>query len=166
MNENPPKPPPNPSGGDVMACPYCRQPIAIAGMPPGTSFACPSCRQPVQAGASYGSAGSPYGPMGGVAYDPRMMEYQAFVSKKVAAGVCGILLGGLGVHKFVLGFTQAGVIMLVVNLLCIILTPCLFVPVLGSMAIQVIGLVEGILYLTKSDEEFYNTYAVQRRDWF
>src|SRR5438445_172141 len=37
--------------------------------------------------------------------------------KKVAAGFCGIVLGGLGVHKFVLGYTREGLIMLLVTLL-------------------------------------------------
>ncbi|NNC62181.1 MAG: hypothetical protein HKO11_07575, partial [Eudoraea sp.] len=29
-----------------------------------------------------------------------------------------------------------------------------------------IGLIEGIIYLTKSDEEFYNTYQVGKKPWF
>ncbi|MEX0716039.1 MAG: hypothetical protein WD066_05605 [Planctomycetaceae bacterium] len=29
-----------------------------------------------------------------------------------------------------------------------------------------IGLVEGIIYLTKSDEEFYQTYIVGKKEWF
>lgn len=29
-----------------------------------------------------------------------------------------------------------------------------------------IGLIEGILYLTKSDEEFYRTYIAGQRPWF
>src|SRR6476659_9329246 len=33
-------------------------------------------------------------------------------SKKVPAGICGILLGALGIHKFVLGYTKEGLIML------------------------------------------------------
>ena len=64
-------------------------------------------------------------------------------SDKVAAGVCGILLGGFGVHKFILGYTGAGVIMLLISLLS-----C------GSLyfVMHIIGLVEGIVYLTKSDD--------------
>ena len=31
---------------------------------------------------------------------------------------------------------------------------------------SVIGLIEGIMYLTKSDEEFYNTYQVGKKGWF
>jgi hypothetical protein len=30
----------------------------------------------------------------------------------------------------------------------------------------VIGLIEGIIYLTKSDPEFYWTYVVGRKEWF
>ena len=33
-------------------------------------------------------------------------------SKKVAAGILGILVGALGIHKFVLGYQLAGIIML------------------------------------------------------
>jgi hypothetical protein len=29
-----------------------------------------------------------------------------------------------------------------------------------------IGLIEGIMYLMKSDEEFYQLYAVQKKEWF
>jgi len=30
----------------------------------------------------------------------------------------------------------------------------------------VIPFIEGIIYLTKSDEEFYNTYQVGKKAWF
>ena len=30
----------------------------------------------------------------------------------------------------------------------------------------IIGLVEGIIYLTKSDEEFFKLYAIQKKQWF
>ncbi|HEX6961336.1 MAG TPA: TM2 domain-containing protein [Lacipirellula sp.] len=76
---------------------------------------------------------------------------------KLMAGICGILLGAFGVHKFVLGYTTAGIIMLAITVLtCGI----------GAMATGLIGLVEGIIYLTKSDEEFYETYVLERKDWF
>ncbi len=73
-------------------------------------------------------------------------------NKKVLAGVLAILLGGLGVHKFILGYTKEGIIQLILGFAC------------GIGA--VIGLIEGIIYLTKSDEEFYNTYQVGRKGWF
>ena len=37
-------------------------------------------------------------------------------NKKLAAGLLGIFLGSFGVHKFVLGYNKAGIIMLVVSL--------------------------------------------------
>ncbi|MEZ0180615.1 MULTISPECIES: TM2 domain-containing protein [Flavobacterium] len=73
-------------------------------------------------------------------------------NKKVVAGVLAILLGGLGVHKFYLGYTKEGIIQLILGLLC------------GIGAI--IGLIEGIIYLTKTDEEFYQTYQVGQKTWF
>jgi TM2 domain-containing membrane protein YozV len=85
--------------------------------------------------------------------------------KKIAAGICGILLGGLGVHKFILGYTMEGGIMLGAWLAGIVLS-CLFFPILASIAMGVIGLIEGIIYLTKSDEEFVNTYVNNKRGWF
>ncbi|MEO1131881.1 MAG: TM2 domain-containing protein [Cyanobacteria bacterium J06639_1] len=76
---------------------------------------------------------------------------------KIAAGICGILLGAIGVHKFILGYTKEGVIMLIVSLLsCGIAS-----PVMG-----IIGLIEGIIYLTKSDEEFVATYVAAKKGWF
>ncbi|HIK25294.1 MAG TPA: TM2 domain-containing protein [Thermosynechococcus sp. M46_R2017_013] len=77
--------------------------------------------------------------------------------KKVAAGICGILLGALGIHKFVLGYNTEGLIMLLASLL----TCGLFAPITG-----LIGLIEGITYLTKSDEEFYRTYIAAKKSWF
>ena len=73
--------------------------------------------------------------------------------KKFAAGVLGILLGGFGVHKFYLGYTKAGVIQLIATF------------VTCGIA-SVIGLVEGIIYLTKSDEEFDRTYVQGKKEWF
>lgn len=82
---------------------------------------------------------------------------ESFAGKRIAAGVCGILIGAFGIHKFVLGKSQAGLIMLLVTLLtCGI----------GGAVVGTIGLVEGIIYLTKNDQDFYQTYYVQGKDWF
>jgi TM2 domain-containing membrane protein YozV len=78
-------------------------------------------------------------------------------SKKIPAGVCGIVVGALGIHKFILGYTGAGLIMLLVS----VLTCGLAAPVFG-----LIGLIEGILYLSKSDEDFVRTYVDGRKEWF
>lgn len=87
--------------------------------------------------------------------------YQAQASQKVPAGICGILLGGIGVHKFILGYPLEGCIMLAISVIGGILT-CGVV----SMIMHIIGLVEGIVYLSKTDADFVNTYVVQRRGWF
>ncbi|MDE0858548.1 MAG: TM2 domain-containing protein [Akkermansiaceae bacterium] len=76
--------------------------------------------------------------------------------KKVLAGILSIFLGGWGIHKFVLGYTKEGIIMLIIGLLT-----CWIFPVMC-----VIGIIEGIIYLTKSDEEFVATYVKGRRGWF
>ena len=73
--------------------------------------------------------------------------------KKVLAGILGIVLGGFGVHRFVLGDTKGGVIRIVISL------------VTCGMG-GIIGLVEGIIYLTKSDEEFVRTYIQGKKEWF
>jgi TM2 domain-containing membrane protein YozV len=81
--------------------------------------------------------------------------------KKMVAGILGILLGGLGVHKFYLGYNTEGIIMLAVCIVGGLLTCGL-----GSAAVGVIGLIEGIIYLTKSDEEFVRTYIQNKKAWF
>ena len=84
---------------------------------------------------------------------PSTIDWQAAgANKKIAAGLCGILLGGFGVHKFILGYTNAGIIQLVLGIFCGI----------GG----IIGIIEGIIYLTKSDEEFVRTYIYGRKEWF
>jgi len=78
-------------------------------------------------------------------------------ANKIPAGICGILLGSLGIHKFILGYTGAGLIMLLITVLtCGI----------GGCVTHVIGLIEGIIYLCKPDEEFVRVYVDGRREWF
>lgn len=105
-------------------------------------------------------------------YTPQQsMQYQqaggaadwqaAGANKKMAAGICGILLGGFGVHKFILGYNTEGAIMLAVWVVGMFLTCGI-----ASLAIGVVGLVEGVMYLTKSDEEFVRTYVQNKKAWF
>jgi TM2 domain-containing membrane protein YozV len=76
----------------------------------------------------------------------------------MVAGLLAILIGSLGIHKYYLGMSGAGTIMLLVSVLgCV---------VGGSMVMGVIALIEGIIYLTKSDEEFHQTYVVDQKQWF
>ncbi|TLN04709.1 NINE protein, partial [bacterium] len=78
---------------------------------------------------------------------------------KVVAGILGILLGGLGIHKFYLGYNKEGIIMLAVSLL-------LSWTGIAPAAVGLIGLIEGIIYLTKTDQDFYTTYVAGQKPWF
>jgi TM2 domain-containing membrane protein YozV len=82
-------------------------------------------------------------------------------NKKLAAGLLGIFLGAFGIHKFLLGYTTPGIIMLVVTLVGGVLTCGVASGVMG-----VIGLIEGIIYLTKTPEEFKATYVDGKKEWF
>ena len=82
---------------------------------------------------------------------------EASSNKKLPAGLCGIFLGSLGVHKFILGYTKEGLIMLLFTVLTL---------GFGSIVTGVIGLIEGIVYLTKSDAEFARVYVANKRGWF
>jgi len=130
---------------------------------------CPNCRSQNNApGGRCSSCGTiiqinpmPMQPYGGYAPKPPGAD------KRVAAGICGILLGGFGVHKFMLGYQNEGIIMLSAYLIGLVITfiTCgigVFIP----MAVGIVGLVEGIIYLTKTDEDFVNTYVVNKKPWF
>jgi TM2 domain-containing membrane protein YozV len=107
------------------------------------------------------------GPSAPPTMSPPRLDLAARASNKIAAGVCGLLLGGLGVHKFILGYTNAGLIMLAVTLGGFLLgfATC-GVTFLACSAMSIVGLVEGIIYLTKTDEEFVRVYVDGRKEWF
>ncbi len=85
-----------------------------------------------------------------------MQDRQPDASQKIAAGICAILLGSLGIHKFILGYTTEGIIMLLVSLLtCGV----------GAVVMWAISIAEGIIYLTKTDQDFIDTYVVNKKGW-
>lgn len=112
---------------------------------------CTNCQAPL----------TPVGGGGGGGYQPvqpmppgAMTDWKALGGdKKVVAGILGILVGGLGIHKFILGYTNEGIIQIVIS-------------VFTCGAGGIIGIVEGIIYLTKSDEDFVRTYIQGKRGWF
>ena len=131
--------------------------LVRAGIAGGASPSAPPLPPP-PGGAPYPAVPvTPYASPGGDYVPP----YSAHDSKRITAGVLAILLGSLGIHKFVLGYNTAGIIMLVVTLVVGTIT-CGF----GWGVMGIIGLIEGIIYLTKSDAEFYHTYVAQKREWF
>ena len=154
---------PPPSLDMQVACPHCDGMVPIHRAQAGAEVGCPKCKGRFQvplpkARLDNGGASETYVTVA----DP----FDLFVGKKIAAGVCGIVLGGLGVHKFMLGRTLAGTIMLVLWLIGVVVGSCLIVPIFLSLAMGVIGMVEGIIYLTKSDKDFYRIYAIEKKDWF
>jgi TM2 domain-containing membrane protein YozV len=81
-------------------------------------------------------------------------------STKVAAALLAFFFGAFGVHKFYLGYNRQGVIMLLTFLFGFILLG------LPSIAIGIIAFIEFILYITKSDADFDQTYVIGQRPWF
>lgn len=80
---------------------------------------------------------------------------------KTTAGLLAILLGAFGVHKFYLGDTTAGAITLAISLGAGLVTCGA-----ATFVMSVIGVIEGIIYFSKSDEEFQQTYVQARKSWF
>lgn len=74
----------------------------------------------------------------------------------VVAGVLALAFGSLGVHKFYLGYIGEGFIMLFVTVATL---------GAGAFVMEMIGIIEGIIYLTRSDRDFYLTYEVNKKGW-
>ena len=99
---------------------------------------------------------------------------------KTTAGVLAILLGGLGVHKFYLGYTGIGLLHITFWFLTFFIS-CTLGCVIGIFTFGIGGIfailviwaiywalpvIEGIIYLTKSDEEFHRIYVDNSRVFF
>ena len=82
-------------------------------------------------------------------------------NKKLAAGLLAIFLGSFGIHKFVLGYNKPAVIMLLVGLAGGVVTCGV-----ATAVMSIIGLIEGIIYLTKTTDEFRELYIDQEKAWF
>lgn len=65
------------------------------------------------------------------------------IKNKIVAGILALLLGSIGIHKFYLGKTGQGILMLI---FCWTYIPA------------IIGFVEGLIILTSNDENFQLKY--------
>ena len=132
-----------------MYCRNCGKEVAeqaafcvACGVPPksGTNF-CHNCGSQTDAAAQFcAKCGAPLVPaamQSGAPFDPTLKS-------KLAAGLLGIFLGALGIHRFYLGYTGIGVAQLVLALLGIVTCG------ITTIAAGIWGLVEGILILTGS----------------
>lgn len=134
---------------------------------------CSACGAPAPATAGTVADGAPVPPQAGTVppqpgYVPPQPQPQQPVQpipvatkSRTTAGVLGILLGGLGIHKFYLGYSTAGLVMLLISLVAGI-----FSFGIASCVIWVIGIIEGIIYLTKTDQQFYDEYVRSTKEWF
>lgn len=104
-----------------MYCPHCGKQI------PDNADVCIHCGKFVK------SYGGDYGPRN----KPRTFPGQ---KSRIAAGLLGIFLGGIGVHRFYLGYTGIGIIQILVTAIT-----------LGIGSIW--GFIEGILILSGSFNE-------------
>lgn len=77
-------------------------------------------------------------------YNPAVVVSLPTGRNRVAAALFALLLGGFGIHKFYLGKIGQGVLYLI---FC-----WTFIP-------TIIGWIEGIIYLTQSDQEFAAEYG-------
>lgn len=82
-------------------------------------------------------------------------------SQRSAVGILALVLpfvglGWIGIHKFVMGYSKEGITWILVSLLtCGI----------GAVVLTVVSIVEGIVYLTMSDEEFERRYVIGHKSW-
>jgi TM2 domain-containing membrane protein YozV len=177
----PPPPPPSSTGTvEIAPCPSCAARLTVARTDLGSDVECPYCKAVYKAVVP-GTAGVTKASVRGDSpkrrpaddddddrpsrrrrdddeddddrprRNRRKSRTRGIESKRTMAGILAILIGGFGVHKFYLGYTGAGVLQ--------ILLSCLGVG-------GIIALIEGIIYLTKSDEEFIETYQLGEKQWF
>ena len=78
---------------------------------------------------------------------------------KMIAFLLALFLGVWGIHKFYLGYNNQGIIMLV----CGTIGWFLLIP---PVVMAIIALIEAIMYISKSDDEFQKVYVDNKKAWF
>ena len=150
------------------ATPSAQQPYGQQAGGAQQSYAQQSYTQQAYAQQPYGQQGyaqQTYAQQQYQQYQPYQQPYygaQVVQTKDhVAAGLLAIFLGSFGVHKFYLGYNSTGFVMLAVSIVGSLLT-------LGIAAgvMCVIGFIEGIIYLVKSQTDFEQLYVYNKREWF
>jgi len=157
----------------VVTCPSCSANLKAPDAAAGKRVKCPKCTSTIEVPAAelppvlveeFTDEAPPVAARGG-AVQRRATEAGGgfpepppdWQSNRQVAGILGILIGSLGIHKFIIGNTTPGLIMLLVSVLT-----CGF----GGIVMHIISIIEGVKYLTMSDAEFYQTYIVDKKPWF
>jgi TM2 domain-containing membrane protein YozV len=87
-------------------------------------------------------------------------------NNKVVSGLFGIFLGQLGIHKFMIGATNAGLVTLILSVGGWLLAGLTCgVSLLLPAAMGILGVIEGVIYLTRTDSEFYSQYEIGHKPW-
>jgi TM2 domain-containing membrane protein YozV len=120
-----------------MNCPNCG-----AAVPPGTNR-CQKCGGFVEQQAAQPASQVPMQPA--TAQPQAPVQTGPAVKSKIAAGLFGIFLGSLGIHRFYLGYVGVGVVQLLMTVLF-----SWFTCGITGMAAGIWGLVEGIMILAGS----------------
>jgi TM2 domain-containing membrane protein YozV len=156
----------------VVTCPSCSANLKAPDAAAGKRVKCPKCTSTIEVPAAelplvleddFTDEAPPVSARGGAVQRRTRESGDGFPepppegqSNRVAAGVLGIVIGSLGIHKFIVGNTTPGLIMLLVSVLtCGV----------GALVMHIIGIIEGIKYLMMSDAEFYQTYIVDKKAW-
>ena len=123
------------------------------------AWACPKCGcRPLQGAAFCSKCGEKTNPQQVLCVAcGHTLTRASYSNQKLVAGLLGIVLGMFGIHKFFLGYTREGIIMLLVTILTVFILS--WIP-------AVIGIAEGIVYLTMTDQEFDTIYVRGRKFWF
>lgn len=120
---------------------------------------CPNCGSQLSSDATFcGECGSrvqqAYEPATGnvSAYSAQAVTAAKGTKSKTTAGILAILLGGFGGQFFYLGHIGAGIG-------CILLLFTGF----GWIITEILGVIQGIVMLTKSDEDFQKTWVEEKK---
>jgi TM2 domain-containing membrane protein YozV len=142
-----------------VACPHCHSTVQVDDQLAGQTSRCPLCSGEFRVPAAGVGMPPPPPPPGFASASSNVPRapVSSITVARLALGVVALSVGSFGIHKFILGRNVEGLIMLLVTLLS-----CFFVwPI-----IWVIAIVEGIIYLIKTDREFEQEYLIGTKGWF
>jgi TM2 domain-containing membrane protein YozV len=139
-------------------CPNCSFQKQLDARAEGRKAACPSCGSVVLISSDPFS--EPQTGNQGII----LLSESVKMKMKYKAAALALVYGSLGLHKFLLGYTRAGCITL---LLCFV--SAFLAEQLGDgilLALPLLSLMEAVIYLVKPNEQFYQIYVLNTREWF
>jgi len=83
------------------------------------------------------------------------LPWRTTTGKRTADALLALFFGWFGAHKFSQGNSSAGWVRFGISCTCI-----------GLYVTALVGMIEGILYLVKSNEEYDELYLVEKKSWF